>query len=423
LQIDQGLQLEQSAPPLPPRPRPESKLATTSEPHLFQRPLTRRKLWPFLHADYDAETPEVLLNLASCLLSQNVVAELFSVTSRFRDPETRQLQTASPLASPFFKRSSWVPDPSSWTSRTLEPFSFQGGASFAACTSLPNHPKISFDGRMLLIDAMKLDTINDIHSPGNKIISDLNDIRNLPGKYPFTGESTLQALADVYVAGLLGGSRSPPSDTVAGCCVWLDFIVQNGIEDLKTKKIIGIPRATGWYLNLDAGYEHSTDHKIAQLLECFDALKAKYPQLPWPVPGQEPSKEDSQRFARYRYAAVNPWRRAFQTKQGYLGLGPVWSKKGGVVMLVKGGYVPYIFTHVVDDLRRHAAYLKQVLEVMSGKLETEEEGKLKDQIVDIEAQIGEDDGWILVGEAYVEGVMNGEAVRGNEERFGRVHIF
>ena len=93
-------------------------------------------------------------------------------------------------------------------------------------------------------------------------------------------------------------------------------------------------------------------------------------------------------------------------------------------MLVKGSYVLYIFTHVDDDLRRRAAYLKQALEVGSGKLEEEEEeSKLKDHIMSIEAQIGKDDGWILVGEAYVEGVMNGEAVRGNEERFERVGIF
>ena len=52
--------------------------------------------------------------------------------------------------------------------------------------------------------------------------------------------------------------------------------------------------------------------------------------------------------------------------------------------------------------------LKRILEVMSGQSEKEEDGKLKYPIVNVETQFGEGNGWILVVEAYVEGVMNVE---------------
>lgn len=60
-------------------------------------------------------------------------------------------------------------------------------------------------------------------------------------------------------------------------------------------------------------------------------------------------------------ADMDWWRRCFQTREGGLGLGPEWAKEGDVVMLIKGGYVPYIFTHVDEDLRRRAMRLREML--------------------------------------------------------------
>ena len=164
-------------------------------------------------------------------------------------------------------------------------------------------------------------TTSVVQTALREILSDLNSLKDLPGKYPLTGEPTLQALANVHVAGMLGGTQSPPGDMLAGFCLFLDYLVQQAIDELKSKEKNIIPRAAGRRLNLVVGYEHSTEYKISELLECFDALKAKCPQAPWPVLGQKASKEDSHLFARYLNAAVNIWPRVFETKGGLFWFG------------------------------------------------------------------------------------------------------
>ncbi|KAI1264889.1 heterokaryon incompatibility protein-domain-containing protein [Xylariaceae sp. FL1019] len=67
----------------------------------------------------------------------------------------------------------------------------------------------------------------------------------------------------------------------------------------------------------------------------------------------------------------------------YLGLGPAVAQDGDVVMLVAGTHVPYVFR--------------------------KQEG-------------ARDDGWLLVGEAYVHGVMYGEAIGRQTAAFRRIQV-
>ncbi|OMP88046.1 Heterokaryon incompatibility protein 6, OR allele [Diplodia seriata] len=83
----------------------------------------------------------------------------------------------------------------------------------------------------------------------------------------------------------------------------------------------------------------------------------------------------------FRSAFLRVYRKRllFRTKKGYLGLGPVDTKPGDNVALVAGSRVPYVMKRA------------------KGK-KSKNEGRYK-----------------LVGEAYVHGIMYGEAFNGGED--------
>ncbi|KAH7063709.1 hypothetical protein B0J12DRAFT_563004 [Macrophomina phaseolina] len=93
---------------------------------------------------------------------------------------------------------------------------------------------------------------------------------------------------------------------------------------------------------------------------------------------------------RSAFLRVNRKRALFRTKNGYLGLGPMYVKPGDVVALVAGSRVPVI-------LRRGKKKGKRKGQEGSGrarKKSNADEGRLK-----------------FVGEAYVHGIMYGEVLR------------
>lgn len=135
------------------------------------------------------------------------------------------------------------------------------------------------------------------------------------------------------------------------------------------------------------------------------------------------------------------FRKLFVTRDGLVGFGPAWLKSNDRVMLVQGAPVPYIFRHVSEvDLHgiiRQAMASLDVLGKRIGESQLEDVAKagkknqsevkdsqttwylkrkargLRAKIAEHELQIGRDV-WFLVGEAYVEGIMHGEAM----ERIG-----
>jgi hypothetical protein len=74
---------------------------------------------------------------------------------------------------------------------------------------------------------------------------------------------------------------------------------------------------------------------------------------------------------------------------------------GDHVMLVKGGHVPYIFRHVDQILVRKCCIIREML--------TEERTALEGYVKYVEGEVGKKDAWVLIGEAYVRGVMEGQA--------------
>lgn len=134
-------------------------------------------------------------------------------------------------------------------------------------------------------------------------------------------------------------------------------------------------------------------------------------------------------------------RRIFLTKKGYLGLGPAHIQENDTVMLVNGGYVPYIFRREARR-RRDSGEFRELIKMLdlSKNGESLFESLVSDDITypvmeeilgDVEhfykkpqsastrnenpQGLGESSGgatvyWILVGEAYVHGIMHGEGL-------------
>lgn len=109
----------------------------------------------------------------------------------------------------------------------------------------------------------------------------------------------------------------------------------------------------------------------------------------------------------------------FMTSQGYIGIGPNSLRDGDAIFLIPGGNTPYILRHIDDALRMRCLQIRKLLERKPGKVEVE---VLCKEWQDTKQKIGERDGWVLVGDAYVEGIMDGEVAEEMEERVQRYGI-
>ncbi|KAH7031467.1 heterokaryon incompatibility protein-domain-containing protein [Microdochium trichocladiopsis] len=124
------------------------------------------------------------------------------------------------------------------------------------------------------------------------------------------------------------------------------------------------------------------------------------------------------------------WRRICLTKRGYIMLGPRWVDEGDSVLLLPNSTVPFVFARERDDLAREEARIKERLsheDTSDDYYQTWRavRPQLDMRLAEVQErlqQIAEhhDDHWVLLGEAYVQGVMQGEAVA--EVEFGSVTI-
>lgn len=126
-------------------------------------------------------------------------------------------------------------------------------------------------------------------------------------------------------------------------------------------------------------------------------------------------------------------RSLFRTEDGLIGMGPRWLSKGDRVMLVKGAIIPYVFRHVDEESRRLVEKMQEkekIVEECANKHGLSEllARRAEERIAKLKQVIGRlrrgrKDAWILIGEAYVEGVMRGEVVeRGGSDIFERIAI-
>ncbi|KAI0411285.1 hypothetical protein F5X98DRAFT_383953 [Xylaria grammica] len=160
----------------------------------------------------------------------------------------------------------------------------------------------------------------------------------------------------------------------------------------------------------------------ARLDEAWTKLKSTYPDKPWATSEAKPKREPSSDLQNFAALAVkvNGWRSLFLTHEGLLGLAGSWVEAGQVVMLVEGGYVPYIFGPAEAEAKRHVKNVGERLEKLAGepqplpKRKREIQAELKGVLDSLQSRMGTQSGaWALQGEAYVHGVMRGEAMDGS----------
>ncbi|KAK5651220.1 hypothetical protein OQA88_12727 [Cercophora sp. LCS_1] len=147
--------------------------------------LRSKKLWSVLVPDCTVSTEEALLNLFACLLSHPDNITLLSYAGQTGEyiPSMSGMPRATldfatgtrPSTSP-----SWHHVPSSLASRTQPPFKHIGGR-FDACTSIPNQPRISANGKELSLLAQTIDTVRTgvgLRGPERRLYSAVRNFQN-----------------------------------------------------------------------------------------------------------------------------------------------------------------------------------------------------------------------------------------------------
>ncbi|KAI1740030.1 heterokaryon incompatibility protein-domain-containing protein [Xylaria scruposa] len=308
------------------------------------------RLWSSLHATAGVDRFEVMLNLAACLLTQSQSVFVLSIGSLGIDSH---LPT-------------WMPDPGSQVDGVLEPFAFLKGTNFGACSGL---------------DALARTLIADSPIDGDPV---LGLIEYLSIQVPkFLGQ--LKKMSE----------PKPKSRGVEG-------YVSRKMDSRKEKP--SVEEATALAVRLE---------------EAWTKLKSMYPDKPWPsleaTPKQEPSS-DHQTFVSLAIK-VYGWRALFLTHEGLLGLGMCWVEEGEVVMLVESGYVPYVFGSAEEQAKKNVKEVEEKLEKLGkepqplSQKQKETQLELKKHLNFLQNGMGKQGGaWALHGEAYVHGIMHGEAL-------------
>ncbi|KAI8954141.1 hypothetical protein F4801DRAFT_587797 [Xylaria longipes] len=313
-------------------------------------------LWPCLRATAGVDKFEVMLNLAACLLTQSQSAFVLSLGSLGNDS---RLPT-------------WVPDPGSQIDNFVEPFAFLKGTNFSACYGSMRESGLDALARTLIVDSPidgdpVIGLIDYLNTEAPKFLRKLNRLSK-----PKPQQSGVEG----YVQRKMDSRKNEPSPEEA--------------------KILAV-----------------------RLNEAWTKLKSIYPDKPWPSaeakPKQEPSS-DQQNFVSLA-VKINGWRSLFLTHDGLLGLGGCWVEKGEVVMLVESGYVPYIFGPAEEQAKKHVKDVEEKLEKLDNEplplpeKRKEKQSQLKAQLNLLQNRMGKQGGtWALNGEAYVHGVMHGEAM-------------
>jgi hypothetical protein len=118
-------------------------------------------------------------------------------------------------------------------------------------------------------------------------------------------------------------------------------------------------------------------------------------------------------------------KRLFLTKKGYLCLGPEGGQVRDRIMLVKGSYVPYIFSKRGQKIESVDAPLVQEGRALSrGPSEAKRQGhgrKPVDATVNTQLETSEMR-WRLIGEAYVHGTMHSAALSVQTQLVETIHI-
>lgn len=421
---------------------------------------TDTRLWKMMTADYTARPGTVLLNLSACILTGYGWEKLFYYTLRFRHPPNSYLESEMPLS----ENPSWVLDPSMYTTRVLEPAYMSNEYFFPLPSThiIDAGPRISPDGTTLLLNASKLDVITKFSTTRNIGDSPDNSVQSqelaygalvsfldfaaheVPNEYPHAKSSGLQTLFKVLLSYVyfLHRSKSPMElhGLTSSTSTALERLVKNFIETLDQSLVSEISKTMKEKLLLaldQVKRKHPTetwgnDTQPDTDLTADDTtnnsttprLNSEHPKLTKSQAVEHVRRESALRTLEvYLSATALLPLKYFTTQSGFLGLGPASLLEGDTIFLIPGGSTPIIFAHIDDVLRRKIVDLRRRVgkKGLGGKIPSTED--LEKQIHELEARIGEKDGYQLVGEAYVEGVMQGEVVDSLESQIRRIDIF
>ncbi|KAF4503258.1 Heterokaryon incompatibility 6, OR allele [Fusarium agapanthi] len=423
-----------------------------------------RQDWPSLHADYAIEFPPVLEKMALCLLSGPEPMNLLSLATRYRSPFFYDMTRDTCIhysAMKYDKLSELGLDVPSWyavpwleNSRGMKPLIWQNRAPLESISKMINNPSVSADGKSLFLEAVKLDVIEScvlynffgdlahdmesmitLSSKENEEAQEaaalkdsfnyappfhlLEVILDMTAKTKSPEKSPLEVVCDLLTAGTW---RGQPSSKMIGFCQWLDDWVNNYVKEHDKEKA----KITDETLILKE-FIDKREPIMAKIQDDYTKLRAAYPIEPW-------SSEDAKAISEERKTQASHFARAlqiaqtvralFRTQSGRFILAPAWAEKGDVVMAVKGGKVPYIFTPRDEDIKRKIAFKEkyngeismEALKVRAGHKEAQ-----KWDAASLRGDIGGNESYLLTGEAYLHD-SDLEEILGRELGFGRLQI-
>ncbi|KAH7240718.1 heterokaryon incompatibility protein-domain-containing protein [Fusarium redolens] len=424
-----------------------------------------RQQWPSLHADYAISLPAVLEKVALCLLSGPEPMNLLSLATRYRTPFFYDMTRDTSIhysAMKYDKMSELELDVPSWyavpwleNSRGMKLLIWQNtSAPLASISKMTNKPLISADGESLFLDAAHLDTIDScvFYNFFGDLAHDMESMITLSSKTneraqeaaalkeifnyapPFhllevildmtaytksTEKSPLEILCDLLTAGTWKGSAS---SKMVGFCQWLDDWVNNYLKEHEKEKA-KITDETPILREFIAKREPI----IAKIQDDYAKLRTAYPDQPWSPEDRKAISEErkiqASHFARTLQIAQTV-RALFKTQSGKLILAPAWAEKGDVVMAVKGGKVPYVFTPKDEDIKRKIAFKEKYNGDISISALKERPGHKEAQKWDaasLQGDIERKDGYLLTGEAYLHD-SDLKEILVRELEFGRLEI-
>ncbi|KAF1849051.1 uncharacterized protein K460DRAFT_404301 [Cucurbitaria berberidis CBS 394.84] len=441
LLIDQSLQLE------------DSNLSHPRSSHSSEAPITTfPKLWPSLHADYSVETFGVLLNLAACLLTSSTWQDLFYMALRFRDPPGEFPKGGLPL----YPHPSWMPDPSNWTSRPMEPFFMFNNKNIPL--RLPTHiqdtgPKLSSDGSTLFLTAVEFDTVTAHSSLAGLTYPSFGELihfltwlaQSVPRVYGPAGSLGIEALTSVLTPRHRLAADTTKKAESADLLLCLCRVINYNVNESFKQLDLGY---NPMQIALDPRLSEPSEPKKKHLREAFEAAKQAHPDAPWSgvdastgtriiskleegwrahrteyllgaedeqrVEGankeEEPNYLDIYTLIEFlnMQGMPNHHMHLFMIKKGYMGVGLAWLPGDDKLFFIVDGATPYIFAHADNVLRRRA---QQIREQINDKHTKASKTDLATELQDVETRIGSRDAWQLMGEAYVEGIMEGSLQR------------
>ena len=321
---------------------------------------------------------------------------------------------------------SWVPD----LSNNLRPVPMRslGGDTFAAFTTNDAFLRVSITGSRLRLSAIEFDEIVTVgesyrglmvgtgRSNDNSSLHVLSIISSLGGIYSPTGEPIMTAFWRTLLANVFQGKYPAPSSLNRSFVGWLWYLFchRKGLTSIMNDSS---RRRVQYDIVGDFSFNSSQLPQWEEFFSSHESPEYSFEEIKIWDGGIDNTDhrlmgvkfiEITQPFA----SAFNKsyeGRRIFLTKKGYIGLGPESIQENDAVMLLEGGYVPYIFR---KQEYIPIGWLKLISEGISNSRAFAEiqmpENRYYRRTSTWEPVIQD---WRLIGEGYVHGIMHGEALK------------